>query len=209
MTTPQSQTKPNTKPNTKSIAMYAIAAVATVFVIIVFAGIYKFNFTNDDIYIENSQQQVIAYNTLENLQLFNFQKQQDIKTVQQLQKIIHPEAIYKNAHYFLAKQDLNNDKQDEWMVSVEAAEVCGTGGCPFYVISSPNTAPKIALRFEPAQAIAYDDKMTKGWKNLYVTIGDGGSAPEIIEMHFDGKQYDFSPASAQRITHETEAAFTE
>ena len=37
------------------------AALAALFLIVMLAGIYKFNFTNDDIYVENKEGEFIQY----------------------------------------------------------------------------------------------------------------------------------------------------
>ncbi len=42
-----------------------IIAVIVIFLIVVIAGIYKFNFTDDDIYVENEKGEVVKYDDLE------------------------------------------------------------------------------------------------------------------------------------------------
>lgn len=45
----------------KKIAFWIIGVILVSFLVVIGAGIYKFNFTNDDIYVETSTGKVMQY----------------------------------------------------------------------------------------------------------------------------------------------------
>lgn len=176
--------------------IYAILGVVS---LVLAAGIYRFNFTNDDIIMEATSK---SNATLSEVVVQPVENQSRKK---QLQQILYADDAPLDADYLMTTADLNQDGQAEWLVVVQSLE-CGTGGCPFYVIQSPENAPKIILDFAPALGAFISSDSTNGWKNISVTIGDfSDDAPEQIEMSFDKaeQRYDFSPAAAEKIEHES------
>lgn len=168
----------------------AVLIIIGVFLLIILAGIYRFNFTNDDIFVETAQGQVLAANEIDALSPIELMPVDDETVRNQLEKIdfFNGETV-ENANYVMYSIDLNNDRVDEWIIGVEAAEVCGTGGCPIFVVTRVNAQPYIVADFSPAQAVSVNDRQTNGWNNLYFSIADGGSRPEVVKMIFDGSRY--------------------
>ena len=52
---------PMIQPKILKVIIKAFAALVALFLIVMLVGIYKFNFTNDDIYVENEQGKLIKY----------------------------------------------------------------------------------------------------------------------------------------------------
>ncbi|MBU1046591.1 hypothetical protein KKH36_02315 [Patescibacteria group bacterium] len=50
----------------KKILKRIIIGIITIIVLIALAGIYKFNFTDDDIYVQQEDGSVVKYNEIEN-----------------------------------------------------------------------------------------------------------------------------------------------
>lgn len=182
---------------TKKWLFFTALTVVSLLILVTLAGVYRFNFTNDDIYIESENGQVLAYNETVNLRPLNFIPISDNLKLEKnsiLEKLatmdLFDAEMVENASYAIHRIDLNNDHVDEWLILIEAAEICGTGGCPIVAVSRINALdPEVVAVFAPAQGVSVNDTTTNDWKNLYFTIGDGGSAPEIVKLIFDGNRY--------------------
>ncbi|MFC1730774.1 hypothetical protein ACFL6I_10620 [candidate division KSB1 bacterium] len=51
----------------KKNILYTICGIVGIFLIIILAGIYKFNFTNDDIYVNLGNEEIVKYDELKNI----------------------------------------------------------------------------------------------------------------------------------------------
>jgi uncharacterized protein YxeA len=50
----------------KKVLLIILGTVGLIIIIIAILGIYKFNFTDDDIYVENEQGEIVPFNDLKN-----------------------------------------------------------------------------------------------------------------------------------------------
>lgn len=176
--------------STKQWLRRIVMIVTGCFLLIILAGVYRFNLTDDDIYVESNSGQVIAYNEIKALKSLDFIPVTEAAIKEQLNQIdffagetLEPLTYAKHAI------DLNNDDVDEWLLVTEATEICGTGGCPIFVIRWQGEQPILVAEFSPAHAVSVNEVRTNGWKNLYFTVADGGSASAIVKMFFDGSRY--------------------
>ncbi|WP_299193348.1 hypothetical protein [uncultured Erythrobacter sp.] len=90
--------------------------------------------------------------------------------------------------------DLNNDGQDEWLVSIVGPGVCGSGGCPLRIFQITQdgieTKSKLSVTKWP---IGLYDSETNGWRDLAVAVGGGGLEYTIMKVPHDGTTYPFNP----------------
>jgi uncharacterized protein YxeA len=50
----------------KKVLLIILGTVGLIIIIIAILGIYKFNFTDDDIYVENEQGEIVPFDDLKN-----------------------------------------------------------------------------------------------------------------------------------------------
>lgn len=99
--------------------------------------------------------------------------------------------------YRYKRIDLNGDKKPEMIVLVEGSMVCGTGGCPGYVLQPQASGYKIITAFTLLRTpISMSQQQTKGWNDLIVTVGGGGIQGGKMTLRFNGKSYPANPTLA-------------
>ena len=102
-----------------------------------------------------------------------------------------------NARYFDARVDLNGDGRDEVVALVAAPMLCGTGGCPVFVLTPQDAGYRVVSRLSVVQPpVRVSPRNSNGWRNLVVGIGGGGLPAGNAELRFDGTSYPLNPTVA-------------
>jgi hypothetical protein len=107
-----------------------------------------------------------------------------------------------NARYFGARVDLNGDGREEFVALVAAPMICGTGGCPVFVLTPQDAGYRVVSRLSVVQPpVRVSSRSSNGWRNLIVGIGGGGLPAGNAELRFDGTGYPLNPTvpPAERI----------
>lgn len=105
--------------------------------------------------------------------------------------------LSENARWLLARTDLNGDGNDEALAYVTDPLMCGTGGCPLYVLSQREGAWIVTDQIAPARLPVYRlEPGADGWAVLGVTIGGGGAQPAVMTVAHDAKGYADNPTVA-------------
>ena len=99
-----------------------------------------------------------------------------------------------DARYFDARVDLNGDGREEVLAYVAGPMVCGTGGCPLFVLTPDDGAYKPVARISIVQVpIRVSTQSTQGWRDLVVGIAGGGIPAGNAVLRFDGTTYPSNP----------------
>jgi hypothetical protein len=98
--------------------------------------------------------------------------------------------------YKYALSDLNNDRNNEAIILVIGRQVCGSGGCPMYVLSPTASAPRLigttTIVNAPVKVLR---KESSGWRHLSVRVKGGGvEQPYQAELPFIGTAYASNPS---------------
>ena len=102
-----------------------------------------------------------------------------------------------NARYFEARVDLNGDGRDEFVALVAGPMLCGTGGCPVFVLTPQDTQYRVVSRLSVVQPpVRVSPRSSNGWRNLVVGIGGGGLPSGNAELRYDGTSYPLNPTVA-------------
>lgn len=106
--------------------------------------------------------------------------------------------------YVPAFVDLNDDGAEEVIVHIISPSLCGTGGCPTFVLvpdqSSFRIVSRIGITRPPIRVL---NKQTNGWRDLAVWVQGGGVQPGYeADLPFDGESYATNPtvAPAHRVS---------
>lgn len=96
--------------------------------------------------------------------------------------------------YVEAYADLNGDGKNELLVHVIGPAACGSGGCPTLVYTLLGSGywrmATIGLTHLPIRA---SGTITRGWRNLIVTVSGGGAQAGEVELVFDRRGYPNNP----------------
>ena len=98
--------------------------------------------------------------------------------------------------YFYNFVDLNGDKKNEVLVYVEGFVPCGTGGCPFLLLTQNDKGDFEMLNyFSPVRdGVVVSENKTKGWKDLIFQNSGGGIQRSYYSVcRFNGKSYPENP----------------
>ncbi len=99
--------------------------------------------------------------------------------------ILENEGDLPNTTYKISKIDLN-ESEVTFLIHVEGNDWCGTGGCPVWLVCKLNDGTFSLINdFTPIQEIRVSEHIKNHWKQLQITIGDGGSS--------ENQTYSYSP----------------
>ena len=97
----------------------------------------------------------------------------------------------------IAHADLDGDGTDEAIVYLLGQYWCGSGGCNAYVLQAEGDSWAIRMETSVTQTpIGVLDTVTNGWRDIFVTVGGGGSPGGMVAMSFDGTMYPANPTTA-------------
>lgn len=103
------------------------------------------------------------------------------------------------AKWMIARADLNGDGKDEAIAYVVDPSICGTGGCPLYILSdNGSNGFQVIDTIGPAQLPVYvlSPGGADGWATLGVTIGGGGAERALMSIPHDANGYTDNPTVA-------------
>ncbi|MBE9118561.1 hypothetical protein IQ249_21975 [Lusitaniella coriacea LEGE 07157] len=97
--------------------------------------------------------------------------------------------------YLYNKIDINGDRQPEAIVIVRSFAVCGTGGCPFFILQGNGSAYARAIyeTLSSSQYIIITPQKTNSWNNLITPVWDRNSQEtRYLILKFNGREYTVS-----------------
>lgn len=161
---------------------YFLLSLYLCLIIVVFLGVYKFNFTDDDIYLSE-----------QNYSNFKIKGSQIKEPVLKdyIEKYIQEYGDDEtNTTYSALRIDLNNDLNIDAIVFLEGTYWCGSAGCTILVVKKINNQYFIINEFGPVQGIRIGKEMIHSWNNLFI-LYDGGLSGEYEEKYsFNKKEYE-------------------
>ena len=99
-----------------------------------------------------------------------------------------------DARYFDAAVDLDGDGRDEVVAYVAGPMVCGTGGCPLFVLTPGPDGYRLVARMSVVQVpVRVSSQATNGWRDLVVAVAGGGAPAGDMVLKFDGTTYPSNP----------------
>ena len=114
-------------------------------------------------------------------------------------------AFVKDHHltrYSVALVDLNGDNRPEALIYAmstsaggQQSDLCGSGGCDLYVLSlTPTSFRQISDISITRPPIGVLPTITRGWRDLGVTVAGGGVVKGYeARLRFDGQSYPTNP----------------
>ena len=104
--------------------------------------------------------------------------------------------------YFYNKVDLNDDREPEILVYVVGRWVCGSGGCPLFVLKKALTEYTVVTEIlASGTPIVVSSERTNGWNDLILWQRSWAWDPKhkigqpsyYAELRFDGQTYPSNP----------------
>lgn len=108
-------------------------------------------------------------------------------------------GVGDTATWRIARADLNADGKDEALVYLADPALCGTAGCPIYVLSDNGTNGwQVIDSIGPAQLPLYvlSPGGADGWATLGVTVGGGDSPRALMAVPHSAEGYVDNPSAA-------------
>ena len=105
--------------------------------------------------------------------------------------------------YYYNRVDLNGDDIPEVLVYVEGGQVCGSGGCPLFVMKRNNGGWVVVTEISLAQIpVVVSSRRTNGWEDLILWQASYewnlqlqmGLPSYYAVLQFDGRQYPENPS---------------
>jgi hypothetical protein len=98
--------------------------------------------------------------------------------------------------YYYNRVDLNQDGNPELLVLLEGPGVCGSGGCPLFVLGHDNNRYRLITKITLARApVIVSNNRVNGWADLILFVRGGGILPGYYSvLHFDGRSYPTNPS---------------
>lgn len=104
-----------------------------------------------------------------------------------------------SAKWLVARADLNADGKDEALVYLVDPALCGSGGCPIYVLSDNGANGwQVIDTIGPARLPLYvlSPGGADGWATLGVTVGDGPNPTALMAVPHSAEGYVDDPSAA-------------
>ena len=101
----------------------------------------------------------------------------------------------ETTRYSASFVDLNGDGQPEVVVYITGDQLCGTGGCNLYILSTQNSVYRVVshttITHLPIRVLP---TRTNGWSDLSVVVVGGGIREGYhAKLSFNGKRYPRNP----------------
>lgn len=118
-----------------------------------------------------------------------------------LQQRFHDERdSTPSANYVAAWADLNGDRRPEAIVAMSSGMLCGTGGCPLFVITQAGHSWRVvsetSITNAPIRALT---TRSHGWLDLGVVVRGGGARQHNVRLSFNGRTYPGNPSLAPAL----------
>lgn len=97
----------------------------------------------------------------------------------------------RNVSFSTAYVDLNGDGRKDALVLISGPNMCGTGGCSFYVLEHRGDRYRLRARMPTTKApISVLNHRTNGWRDIATYVSGGGIIHGYEEVvQFDGWKY--------------------
>lgn len=188
----------------KTIIKSISIIILLIILMIIFAGIYKFNFTNDDIYVQGHNWNLYTieeYEKIEKSMIWKEIKEHvplewvDVKNNDLKVFLNHYNKINwdnEKTNFKVATMDLNNDDNNEFFVALEWDYWCGTGGCTTLLLNKKESKYNVLNDFWVQQGISLLKDKTNNWNRIYLHSNDRWT-DYVVEMAYQlgTNKYDY------------------
>lgn len=118
-----------------------------------------------------------------------------------LQQRFHDERdSTPSATYVAAWADLDGDRRPEAIVAMSSGMLCGTGGCPLFVLTPAGRSWRVvsetSITNAPIRALT---TRSHGWQDLSVVVRGGGARGHAVRLSFNGRAYPGNPSLAPAL----------